>query len=326
MKHTVFASLLLLLSIKLIAEPDTTWKRGGFASLNFNQGTFYQWAPGGQSNVAFSAIFNGYAKYNDGKKTWKNEVNLAYGTIRNFNIGAVNQVDNFWIKNEDRIQIDSKFDLKAKKQFFYSASANLLSQFDKGFIAPDFENVQSHFLAPVFVTVALGFKWKPVEYFEIFMSPAAGRYTYVRLQSLADQGLFGVAGAQKDAAGNLIAGTGQKFRPEFGASMEVNFNKKELFKNVDLATNLRLYNNYTDKNIDNRRNVDVNLTWNLLMKVSKYIGASVIGQLVYDDDILVPQKTAYELDANGLLKGRVVKSGKGIQLKNILGLGFSYKF
>jgi len=294
--------------------------------MNFNQGTFYQWAPGGQSNVAFSTLLNAYYNYNDGREMWKNEVNFSYGTIRNFTIGAVNQVDNFWKKNDDRLQIDSKYDLKASKKFYYSASLNVLSQFDKGYIAPDFANVKSDFLAPVYTTIALGFKWKPVDYFEVFLSPAAGRYTYVRLQELADQGLFGVTGAQKDALGNLIAGTGKKFRSEFGASMEVNFNKKELLKNVDLSTNLRLFNSYTDKRIDNRKNVDVNLTWNLLLKVSKYIGASVIGQMVYDDDILVPQKTAFEMDKNGLLVGKVTKTGKGIQLKNILGVGFSYKF
>jgi hypothetical protein len=110
-----------------------------------------------------------------------------------------------------------------------------------------------------------------------------------------------------------------------GASIILNFNKKELVKNVDVTSNLTLFNNYTDSRKENRKNIDVMWNWNILMKVSKYITTSIIGQMVYDDDILVPRKTEAFKDANGIVSYKTT-SGKGIQLKNILGVGFTYKF
>jgi hypothetical protein len=107
--------------------------------------------------------------------------------------------------------------------------------------------------------------------------------------------------------------------------MILNFSKKELIKNIDVTSNLTLFNNYTDSRKENRKNIDVMWNWNILMKVSKYITTSIIGQMVYDDDILVPRKTEAFKDANGIVSYKTT-SGKGIQIKNILGVGFSYKF
>ena len=325
---SVFTVLLLGASARAeTANPDTSWKRGGFAALNFNQGTFYQWAPGGQSNLAFTGLFNYYFNYNDGIDIWKNELNLSYGTVRNFDLGSTNQIDAFWKKNEDRINFESKYDRKASKKFFYSANLLFLSQFDKGFVAPDYVNPKSDFLAPALGTIGVGMKWKPTDYFDVFLSPASGKFTYVRLQDLADQGVGGVRGADKDPlTGLLIAGTGQRFRPEFGASLILNFNKKELIKNVDLNTNLTLFNNYTDTRVEKRQNMFVLWNWTLFLKVSKYISASIIGQMIYDDNVNVIKKVEQVRDANGLLTQKVLQQGKGIQLKNVLGIGFSYKF
>jgi hypothetical protein len=60
--------------------------------------------------------------------------------------------------------------------------------------------------------------------------------------------------------------------------------------------------------------------------VSKYISASIIGQMIYDDNVNVIKKVEQVRDANGLLTQKVLQQGKGIQLKNVLGIGFSYKF
>lgn len=327
-KTTILFLSVSLFSSFAFAQKDTLWKRGGFASLNFTQSAFINWAPGGQSNLAGLGLFNYYFNYKKDKTEWKNELNMSYGTVRNFDIGNSAQIDNFWRKNEDRILYESRFNREAGGKWYYSSLFTALTQFDKGYIAPDFEpqNFKSDFLAPLFSTIAIGMKYKPVDYFDVFISPATGKFTYVRIQSLADQGLFGVRKADVDPVSGLpIAGTGQQFRPEFGASMVANFNKKELVKNVDLATSLTLFNNYTDARKDNRKNIDVMLSWNLLMKVSKYISCSVVGQMVYDDDILVPRKVEAFKDANGIVTYKT-ESGKGIQIKNILGVGFSVKF
>lgn len=63
-------------------------------------------------------------------------------------------------------------------------------------------------------------------------------------------------------------------------------------------------------------------TWDnsLDMKVNKYISASVSTHLIYDQDIKVP---VYEK-----INGKKVQKGEGprVQFKEVLAIGFSYKF
>jgi hypothetical protein len=295
------------------ATKDTSWSQYGGFLLNFNQSTFYQWAPGGQSNLSFSTVANYSIKYEKKKNIWKTDFLGSYGTVRNFDIGATGKIEKFWRKSDDVLQINTKYSRKASEKWFYSANVNFLSQFDKGYAAPDFAaaNYKSNLLAPAFITAALGFTYRPNPSFEAFVSPATGKITLVNDQKLAD---LGIAGVEK----------GKKSRSEFGASAVIQFNKSNLIKNVDVKTMLQLFNNYTDADKNNRRNIDITWNWNIIMKINKYLSASIIGQLVYDDNILVP-KNVNITQENGLLVYKY-NYGKGIQLKNVLGIGLSYKF
>ena len=58
--------------------------------------------------------------------------------------------------------------------------------------------------------------------------------------------------------------------------------KKDIFTNVTLASKLELFNNYTDKDKDNAKKIDVNWETGLLMKVNKFMTASILTQLIYD--------------------------------------------
>lgn len=95
---------------------------------------------------------------------------------------------------------------------------------------------------------------------------------------------------------------GKSVRSEFGAYLNMKF-KKELMTNVTLTSNLELFNNYTDENKQNAKNIDVNFNNTLNLKVNKYITASVNVQLVYDANIV--ERT---------------------QFKELIGVGFGYKF
>ena len=96
MKRLIAISILSILTLATYAQKDTLWKKSGFISLNFNQSSFVNWAQGGQSNISGIAIFNYKFDYKKEKIEWKNELNMAYGTIKNFDIGSTNQIDNFW--------------------------------------------------------------------------------------------------------------------------------------------------------------------------------------------------------------------------------------
>jgi hypothetical protein len=101
--------------------------------------------------------------------------------------------------------------------------------------------------------------------------------------------------------------------------MEARF-KKEVMKNVNVQSRLNLFNNYTDKNIPNRRNIDVNWETLVNMKVNQYIAANIIIHLIYDDDIEIPTTRVVE----GVKTRTTI--GPRLQFKQALGIGFSYRF
>lgn len=296
------------------ASPDTSWKKGGYFALNANQVSLYNWAAGGDNAVSLTGMVNAFANYKKDKTTWDNSLDLGYGVITTGK--KLDEIDaKSWRKNEDRFEINSKYGRLAKGKFFYSGMANFRTQFAPGFSDLAQTDKTSDFMAPAYLTIALGMDWKPVDYFSLFVSPATGKYTFVMNQTLADAGAFGVEGAKFDAAGLKIS-NGKKFRPEFGASLVAKF-QKDIMKNVNLKTGVTFFNNYTDKNTANRTNVDINWDLTITMKVNKYISASIITLLIYDHDIIIK-----DVDAFGVTTGQ----GPRTQYKQVLGVGFSYKF
>jgi hypothetical protein len=91
-------------------------------------------------------------------------------------------------------------------------------------------------------------------------------------------------------------------------------------QNVNVKSRLNLFNNYTDKNVSNRRNIDINWETAVNMKVNQYIAASLIIHMIYDDDIEIPvTRTVDGVRVTSM-------TGPKLQFKQALGVGFSYKF
>lgn len=296
-KISTLLSLLFIsaLAFSQTAEPDTSWKKGGFIGINFNQVSLSQWAPGGDNNLSLSTSASLFANYEKGKTIWSNSLDLAYALIKTSSDPVR--------KSDDKIDFTSKYGYRiGEGKWYYAGLLNFKSQFAEGFKYPDDSNVVSKFLAPGYITLALGLTYKPTEYFQVFFSPATGKWTFVNDQTLADAGAYGVKMATLDANGLPQPGTGEKLRSEFGAYLNMLF-KKDIMENVTFTTKLELFNNYTDDDKDNAKAIDVNWESSLTMKVNKYITASVLAQLVYDANVVA--RTQY---------------------KQVIGVGFGYKF
>lgn len=319
-KNILVSALLLLSSVAVFGQDSLTtdtvkyWKKGGFTSVNVNQVSLSNWAAGGDNSFAVTALGNIFANYAKGKTSWDNSLDMGYGIIRN---GSVKE----FRKNEDKIDFVSKFGHKAfhKGNWYYSALLNFKSQFRPGYNYPNDSIWISTFLAPAFIMTAIGMDYKPNDYFSVFLSPATGKFTIVGDQRLADAGSFGVQKAIYDATTGALIKKGETFRPEFGAYISAKF-QKDVMKNVNLKSKLDLFNNYTDKNKPNRKNIDVNWETTISMKVNKYIGVSLFSHLIYDHDINIDQFQTI----NGVQTK--VGSGPRLQFKQVSGLGFSYKF
>ena len=255
------------------AKTDTSWKSGGFIGINFSQVSLNNWAQGGENSIAVGANATLFANYAKGKTQWDNSLTLAYAMLQTGSAPLR--------KSDDQIDLTSKFGYRiGDSKWFYSALLNFKSQFADGYAYPNDSIVISHFMAPGYVTLALGVNYKPVEYFEMFFSPATGKITFVNDQDLANIGAYGVDPALFDTSGNVIT-NGKKSRTEFGAYVNFKF-KKDIFTNVTLASKLELFNNYTDKDKDNVKNIDANWEVGLLMKVNKFMTESALTQLIYD--------------------------------------------
>ena len=68
-KISTLLSLMFLATIAFsqTADPDTSWKKGGFIGINFNQVSLSQWAPGGDNNLSLSSSVNLFANYEKNK-------------------------------------------------------------------------------------------------------------------------------------------------------------------------------------------------------------------------------------------------------------------
>lgn len=91
--------------------------------------------------------------------------------------------------------------------------------------------------------------------------------------------------------------------------MKFVYAKKSLIKNVDFQTRLDLFSNY----LKHPQNIDVNWNMKFDMKINKYLATTFETTLKYDND------TKY-IDRNRGIHGART------QLKQFLGVGFTYKF
>lgn len=309
MKNSIYHIVIFILLQKTIySQVDTTWKKGGGSILNFNQTSLTNWAAGGESNLSLTILNNFYANYKLEKTTWDNSLNLNYGLVTANNYADVR-------KNDDRIEINSKYGQYAfLDHFYYSGLVNFISQFTSGFdyvSDPEATMPISKFLSPGYLTAAAGLDWKPTDKFSLFLSPATGKFTFVIDDSIS-QRLIDTAN-NKNLYGNII---GDKLRTEFGAMVIASFNTN-LGENSSFTSKLTLFNNYTDPIDDHRGNIDVDFQNNFILKMNKYIAATLFFQILYDHDISIPT-----YDENDIQTG----VGPKTQFKEVFGLGFSYTF
>lgn len=303
MPCTLFAHNHLLHNI-----PDTSavaqdslkrWKLGGLGSISSTQLFISNWASGGQSSFSASGFLNLFANYKHDKTNWDNSVELAYGFIRQKDIG--------FAKADDKIEVNSQYGRKAFQNFNYSALVNFKTQFDEGYSSPGDTVKISDFLAPAYIITSIGLDYKPSSNFNVLISPFTGKTTIVNDQQLADEGRFGVEKATLDKNGE-VAQSGNRIWYQFGGFIKTLY-KRELMENVNMQLKLDLFTNY----VQNAQNIDVNSELLIAMRVNKYITTNLSANLIYDDDIDVP------------IEG-TDREGPRTQFKELLGVGLSYKF
>jgi hypothetical protein len=296
MKNLIFFIPALIISLAVNAQEEDSipkpWIQEGMVGLNFSQVSFRNWSAGGVNSVSYNSFLNYQLTYKKDNLSWENIIGLAYGIL--------DQKDQNSIKSDDKIDFSSKYGRKASEKWFYTGLLGFRTQFAPGYAKPGDEEIISTFLAPAYLVLSIGMDYQPNDKFTFFFSPFTGKTTFVMDQSLSDKGAYGVD-------------PGENMKSEFGGFFKAAF-KSEIFENITLQTKLDLFSNYLDK----PKNWDVNWDTQILLKINKYISGNIFTQLIYDENIL------FDVDTTG--DGIADKQWPKVQFKQLIGLGFSYKF
>ena len=296
-----------LRKITPIVVKPVYWKIDAESGINFTQGYLSNWVKGGESSISALGDFTSFANYTKNKTKWENNFRIKYGIMKTGEKGLR--------KNDDLWEINTKFGQKAfgkpghemmkkngkesLKNWYYSFLVSFKSQIAAGYNYPNDSVIVSSFMSPGHLFFALGLDYKPGKTTSLLISPITSKLTIVRDTINIDQTKYGLD-------------PDRKIKSEMGGYMKAKF----LFKfndDISLGNKLTLFTNY----LENPQNIDIDWEATLKMKINYNINANISTHLIYDDDIQVPI-----FDNEGIKIG----SGPRVQFKEIISIGFTYKF
>lgn len=252
-------------------EKKEGWKKSGVVTFLFNQSAFNNWLAGGTDNISGTLGLNYDFNYAKGDWTWDNKIIASYGLTK---------LDSEQTqKTDDRLEFNSVVGKKANENWYYSAFFNFKTQMS----STDLDGVQlSHFFSPAYFQFGPGMLWKKSDNLKVNIAPATSKLVVL----------------SSDLAPAFGVDLGESTRYEIGASIN-GYYKFNIMENVSIENILNLYSNY----IEEAKNIDIDYTMNVIMKINKYLSANLALQAIYDDN-------AFE----------------GFQTREVFGLGVNYNF
>ncbi len=283
-------------ALSLTQAPDSlSWFHKGMAGVNMSQAAFSNWSAGGDPSMAFDAMFTYDLNYKRGRNLWTNRLELGYGLNDTRSNGTR--------KTNDKIFFSSNYGYELRKNLYLGAMLSFNTQFDKGYNYTNTPrpNVKtdyiSKFMSPGYLTAGLGVIWTPKTWFKLTFAPLSWRATFVTDDRLSSYGAFGLD-------------KGKHMLTQFGADLVAEV-RTNVWHNMSFYSRLELYSNY----LKNPQNIIIHWDNQLLMKVNPWLSASLVFNLIYDDNIhfAVP-------DGDGT---RYVAK---LQIKEVLGIGLQATF
>jgi len=265
-----------------------TWKKGGSYGINISQGSLSNWAAGGDDfSLSLNSVLNLFAFYKKDKHSWDNTFDFNLGYVKTTSLGSR--------KNDDRIDLLSKYGYALNSKLNASALFNFRSQLFDGYTYDknSVKTFSSTFLSPAYVLLSPGLDYKPIPELSIFVSPITARWVIIMDDTLSARGLYGVD-------------PGKHSNTEIGAFASINF-LKEFNKVIAYKSRLDLFSNYKHE----PQNVDLYFTNVLTVKLSNILALTWSVDMIYDDDVRL-------FGDNG--------NGAALQLKSLIGIGVLAKF
>ncbi|MCA0958484.1 DUF3078 domain-containing protein [Allomuricauda sp. XS_ASV26] len=277
-------------------KPTSFWKKVNKFGLNISEVAFVNWNAGGDNSVSALASADFARNYKFRYLDWNNEVQLRYG------INA--QEGRKLRKTDDQIRLSTTLSFRKDTitNWYYSVKANMRTQFSNGYKYPNRENPISRFMSPGYLFVGVGTSYiPPQDKFNLYISPATMKSTFVLDEALSNQGAFGVE-------------EGEHIFLELGFLI-TNTWETQIAENVLMNHRLNLYTDY----VRSFGNIDVDWELNFNLKVNQYLNANIGTHLIFDDDIKFDEQIAED--------GTTIDPGiPRIQFKQLLGVGLLYSF
>src|SRR5215217_2215817 len=260
------------------------WRLGGLLSLTISYTTLSNWSAGGDDySLSLNGIASLYAFYKEGRHSWDNTLDFNYGSVSTTSLGLR--------KNDDRLDMVSKYGYGISPKWNLSALGNFRTQFFKGYnYDDDARTFTSDFLSPAYLLFGIGFDYKPNQNFSLYLSPITARWTLVQDDSLSEKGEYGVV-------------PGKNWKDELGAFVSVTY-LKTFNKTLSYKGRLDLFSDYKH----NPQNIDVFMTNLLSISFTKILSATWNLDFIYDDDVK-------QFGTN--------KTSPALQVKSLIGVGLA---
>ena len=274
---------------KITDTITSRWKNKGNLSFLFNQSNFNNWIAGGENNMSGNLGINYDFNYKKNGIAWDNKVIASYGLLQTKNA-------DFEKKTDDRFEFNSLLGKKAFGEWYYSLFLNFRTQFTKGYIygkdtnGAEVRTENTNLFSPGYLTFGPGVFWKKSDHLKINFAPLTSKFTFV--DKAKTSGLGYVDGSYFGVDAN------KSMRYEFGFYTSVYY-KLNIMTNVSAENTLNLYSNYLDK----PKNVDIDYSLAIVMRINRYLSTNVSIQTIYDDNAF-----------------------QGFQTREVFGLAINYGF
>ncbi len=191
---------------------------------------------GGDNTISAAATLFLKHKFVKDKFTLESTLKAGYGyyniSVDRYNADGSTYEENVWYKNQDEFEINFAPSYTMTKNWSYSANVNFRSQFSNGYVSSSSQesiNLQSGFLAPAYLDVAVGLSYQcPNEKFpiKVSISPLATSGVIVANSKIQDNAAYGF-GANEDWAYAEAYGVSPDNKSQFdgGSAIQIDFDR-----------------------------------------------------------------------------------------------------
>ncbi|MDR1756622.1 MAG: DUF3078 domain-containing protein [Culturomica sp.] len=226
------------------------WTYHTEVDFSMGQGYVANWSGGGENSLSMLSNLRYFLNYNKNKISWEN---FVY-----YRLSFLKSGDQSLRKNDERFEINSKLGQQAFKHWFYTAQLNIQTTlFNSYEYSGESKKIVGNFMTPLYVTPSVGIDYKPSNHFSLYLSPIAGKWTYLRDTTGIDPARYGVER--------------KRHKLDAGAKVELR-NTFSIKKIVNIRNELLLFSSYgnTQQKFNANWNVQVNFRINYFMQTSIY--------------------------------------------------------